>query len=215
MSHLIPIVEKAFKNAEQNSSKIDEGILSIDGMSGAKTRHFYNNLISCMSESGDTRYLEIGTWRGSTVCAAMCNNNATVICIDNWCEFGGPKEEFLTNFNRYKGSNKAFFIENDCFKIDISILPKFNIYLYDGGHSYQEHYNALVYYYNTLEDEFIYMVDDWNWNWIRDATRKVISDLQLQVVYDREIRITYDNSVSKDKEGWWNGIAVFILKKTR
>jgi hypothetical protein len=31
----------------------------------------------------DTRYLEIGVWKGSTVCSAMFNNNAFIYCIVN------------------------------------------------------------------------------------------------------------------------------------
>lgn len=87
----------------------------MDGMSGTKTRHFYNNLLNYQ----DARYLEIGTWKGSSVCSAMCGNKGTIVCIDNWCQFGGPKEEFLTNFYKHKGDNNAIFIENDCYKIDV------------------------------------------------------------------------------------------------
>jgi hypothetical protein len=59
----------------------------------------------------------------------MCGNKAKVVCIDNWSEFDGPKNAFLVNFNTYKGENDATFIEQDCFKVDISQLPKFNIYI--------------------------------------------------------------------------------------
>ena len=120
------LVEKAFKNAENNISKITNDIINMEGMSGKKTRHFYNNLLN----TEDARYLEIGTWKGSSVCSAMCNNKAKVICIDNWSEFGGPKNEFLINFEKFKGKNDATFIENDCYKVDVSILPNFNIYMY-------------------------------------------------------------------------------------
>ena len=106
-SELKQHVEYAFEKAEKNESKITEGILNMDGMSGKKTRHFYNNLLNKV----DARYLEIGTWKGSSVCSAMCGNKGKVICIDNWSEFGGPKDEFLTNFNLYKGENDARFIE--------------------------------------------------------------------------------------------------------
>lgn len=53
------IIENAFENAEKNISKINDEILHIDGMSGKKTRHFYNNLLNIE----DARYLEIGTWK--------------------------------------------------------------------------------------------------------------------------------------------------------
>lgn len=104
-------IENAFSNAERGVSKITLDIKDMDGMTGTKTRHFYNNLL----DIEDARYLEIGTWKGSSVCSAMCGNKAKVVCIDNWSEFGGPKGVFLDNFKKHKGENDATFIESDCF----------------------------------------------------------------------------------------------------
>jgi hypothetical protein len=39
------IIETAFQNAENNISKITNDIIEMEGMSGIKTRHFYNNLL--------------------------------------------------------------------------------------------------------------------------------------------------------------------------
>jgi hypothetical protein len=205
-------IETAFQNAEKNISKITNDIISMEGMSGIKTRHFYNNLLNIK----DARYLEIGSWKGSSVCSAMCENKATVICIDNWSEFGGPKSEFLVNFKKFKGENEATFIENDCYNIDVSILPKFNIYMYDGNHTEESHYKALQHYYNCLDDIFIFIVDDWNWEHVRNGTIKSIQELNLKVLYEKEIRLTWDNSITPEPElsnNWWNGIYVAILQK--
>lgn len=206
-STYIDIVNNSFILAEQNRSLIDIGILQMSGMSGSKTRHFYNNICSYP----DIKYLEIGTWKGSTVCSAMCNNNNTVVCIDNFNQFDGPKEEFLNNFNKYKGLNNALFIEGDCFQIDKSSLPKFNIYLYDGDHEYQDHYKALEYYIDIMDDMFVFIIDDWNWEKIRNGTKDAIKDLGLNIVYHKEIFTTHLNDV--DYTGWWNGICVYILSK--
>jgi hypothetical protein len=184
----------------------------MEGMSGTKTRHFYNNLLN----TEDARYLEIGTWKGSSVCSAMCGNKANVICIDNWSEFGGPKSEFLVNFEKFKGENNATFIENDCYKVDVSVLPKFNIYMYDGNHTNEGHYNALLHYYSCLDDVFIFIVDDWNWKDVRDGTINSIKNLNLKVLYEKEVRLTWDNSHTpepKARDTWWNGIYVAILQK--
>lgn len=205
-------IETAFENAEKGESKITDGILNMEGMSGKKTRHLYNNLLN----KDDARYLEIGTWKGSSVCSAMCGNKAKVVCIDNWSEFGGPKHEFITNFNTYKGENEARFIEQDCFKVDISLLPKFNIYMYDGNHTKDSHYRALVHYYDCLDNTFVFIVDDWNWQDVRNGTHESIKLLNLSVLYEREIRLTTDNSHTSPqlaKETWHNGIYVAILKK--
>jgi len=210
-------IETSFENAENCESKITDEILYMQGMSGQNTRHFYNNLLN----KDDARYLEIGTWKGSSVCSAMCGNKAKVLCIDNWSEFGGPKNEFLEKFNKYKGENDASFLEQDCFKVDVSQLPKFNIYLYDGEHSQDSHYKALVHYYECLDDMFVFIVDDWNWPHIRNGTYDSFKRLELDVLYEREIR-TWESQTDDEKpivisEGkqrqWHNGIYVAILQK--
>jgi hypothetical protein len=206
------LIDTAFENAENNISKINDEIIKMQGMSGTKTRHFYNNLLN----TEDARYLEIGTWKGSSVCSAMCGNKAKVVCIDNWSEFGGPKEEFLQNFNNFKGLNDAFFIEKDCFNVDINLLSKFNIYMYDGNHTNESHYKALTHYYNCLDDIFIFIVDDWNWKDVREGTKKSIEQLNFKVLYEKEIRLTWDDSVTPEpqlSQNWWNGIYVAILQK--
>lgn len=211
------LIDTAFLNAENNISKITNDIIAMEGMSGIKTRHFYNNLLN----TEDARYLEIGTWKGSSVCSAMCNNKAKVVCIDNWSEFvfknkKSPKFEFTQNFEKFKGQNDATFIENDCFKVNVSLLPKFNIFMYDGNHTDESHYKALLHYYDCLDDIFIFIVDDWNWSDVRTGTLKSIQKLKLKVLYEKQIRLTWDNSHTPQplaKDTWWNGIYVAILQK--
>jgi hypothetical protein len=205
-------IEKSLEDAENYKSKITDEIINMEGATGHKTRHFYNNIVNIE----DARYLEIGTWKGSSVCSAMYNNKANVVCIDNWSQGGGPKEEFLENFKKFKGENNALFIENDCFTLNISTLPKFNIYMYDGCHAYQSHSNALTYYYNCLDDIFIYIVDDWNWKDVREGTYDGIKKCNLKVLYEKEIRLTNDDSHTPTPiatSTWWNGICVYILQK--
>jgi hypothetical protein len=201
---------KFIDNAENGISKLNDTLLNMEGMSGKKTRHFYNNLLSL----NDARYLEIGTWKGSSVCSAMFGNEAKVVCIDNWKEFGGPKDEFLKNFETYKGNNDASFIEQDCFKVDVKKLPKFNIYMYDGGHSYKDHFNALTHYIDSMDSLFIFIVDDWNWERVRRGTFDSLKN--LNVIYSKEIRTSQNESVPSQPDlsnNWWNGIGIFLLKK--
>jgi hypothetical protein len=205
----------SLENADSYKSKITDEIIHMEGATGKKTRHFYNNLLSM----DDSRYLEIGTFKGSSVCSAMCGNNALVYCIDHWNEsYTGSLyiDEFFSNFEKYKGINEAHFIKNDCFAVDVSTLPKFNIYMYDGDHSYNSHFNALVHFINCLDDIFIYIVDDWNWEDVRNGTFKSIQHLNLKILYEKEIRLTNDNSHTPEREAkdtWWNGMYIVILQK--
>ncbi len=208
------LIRASFKNADAGISKIDRYLVYMPGMTGTKTRHLYNNLLTM----DDARYLEIGTWKGSSVCSAMCGNKAKVTCIDNWSEFDGPKEEFLVNYNKYKGENDANFIEGDCYKIDVNTFSKYNIYLYDGNHTDESHYKALLHFYNCLDDIFIYIVDDWNWDDVRNGTTKAIEKLGLKVLYERDIRLTWDNTHTPSpfaNRTWWNGIYIAILQKKK
>ena len=206
---MIDKLELFFENAENGISKIDENLKLMEGMSGVKTRHFYNNLLTIEG----SRYLEIGTWKGSSVCSAMCGNLGSVVCIDNWSEFNGPKDVFLENFEKYKGRNDAKYIESDCFLLDITTIGKFNIYMYDGNHSYDSHYKSLTYFIDAMDDEFILIVDDWNWIDVQKATMNSIKDLNLNVIWSKEIKLNNEGDTTHDKEGWWNGISVFLIKK--
>jgi hypothetical protein len=213
-------IDKAFDDAEAGQSKLIPEIFALRGMTGVKTRHFYNNLISQCANNGDARYLEIGTYKGSSVCSAMYNNEAKVLCIDNWSEFGNNKNEFLHNFDLYRGKNDAAFIEGDCYKINVNKLAEihgnFNIYLYDGNHSAINHYLSLIHYYPVLDDIFIYIVDDWNWHDVREGTRTALKKLNLNVLYEKEVRLTWDNShtpMPVAAKSWWNGIYIAVLKK--
>jgi hypothetical protein len=90
--------------------------------------------------------------------------------------------------------------------------------MYDGDHSYENHYKALLHYYDCLDDMFIFIVDDWNWKEVRDGTYDSIRKLNLKILYETEIRLTWDNShtfMPLAKDTWWNGIFIAILEKQK
>jgi len=216
-------IEKSINNAENEISKLSDELFNIEGMTGRKTKHFYNNLL----EFENSNYLEIGCYKGSSTCSALYNNNANVTCIDNWHDFllnelhnnvssKPPINEFLQNIEKYKGNNNVLFFNEDCFTVDINKLNNFNIYLYDGDHSYASQYNALKYYIDKMEDIFIYLVDDWNDEPVRQGTYDAIRDLNLKNLWSHEIRLTDNNTHTPSEiahKTWWNGIYICILQK--
>ncbi len=208
-NYLLDNILVSLKKTDNYESKITDEILEMEGMSGKKTRHFYNNICSM----NGARYLEIGTWKGSSLCSAMCNNNMTCVAIDNFHQYGGPKEEFMANFNKFKGLNNATFIEKSCWDVNVNTIGPFNIYMYDGSHRAECHFKALNHYLDCLDNEFIYLVDDWNWKDVRRGTMKAIKDNNLTVLYKKEIRCNDHPGIQKSKNDWHNGIAIFILKK--
>ncbi|WP_349318026.1 hypothetical protein [Chitinophaga sp. MM2321] len=169
-------------------------------MSSPRIWHLLNNLVQ-------GAYLEIGTWKGSTLIAALYGKQIRATAIDDFSQFGGPHKEFLANT-----ANLTFaFLNGDCFNtLQIEAVGEGNeYYFYDGGHTEQDQYNALVMYIGKMAGEFVYIVDDWNHEPARTGTRKAIADLQLHVIEEHEL-FTPGNG---HRETWWNGIAIFRLRK--
>ena len=216
-------LQRSIENAEKGKSKLIDELYNICGMTGKTTKRFYNNLL----ELEGSRYLEIGCYKGSSTCSALYKNKANLVCIDSWHDFllnelhnkissTTPINEFLSNIQKYKGENNITFYNEDCFKIDTGKLGKFNMYLYDGDHSYQSQYNALKYFIHTMDDIFIYVVDDWNDEPVRSGTFDAIRDLKLENVWSHTIRLTFNNTHTPADiahETWWNGCYMCILKK--
>jgi hypothetical protein len=220
MINLIEHTKNCIELAELYQSKLNNSTESplicnktINGLIGEKTQHFYNNLLSI----DGIKYLEIGCWQGASTFAAMYDNATDIVVIDNWSEFGG-KLEFKENFDKYVGSNRVVVYDDDSFLINTSNLPNnFNIYMYDGNHSVSSQYYALTYYINNLDNEFIYIVDDWNWGDVREGTHMAIQDLGLNILYSKEMRFTIDNTHTPHNDAyknWWNGIGIFVLSKS-
>ena len=214
-------VVKSYYGAFMSRSKIDpntpdgKDILNYQGMSGTKTRHLYNNLL----EVPDAKYLEIGTWYGSSSISAIYKNKVDALFIDNWSQFNGDRKIFQNVIEKYitKDSN-CKLLERDCWKVNLDRIQKdFNIYLYDGGHTEEDHYQALNYYYNNLDDVFIFIVDDWCWPEVRNGTWRAIREKNLNVRFIQESFLSPEELAGfpnhKGKETWWNGVSIFVLQK--
>ena len=49
-------------------------------------------------------------------------------------------------------------------------LVNINIYLYDGPHHFEDHFDGIKLVQPALEKKFILIVDDWNWDQVRNGT---------------------------------------------
>ena len=209
------LFDALIKTLESETNKLSD-ILNIEGMSGRKYRQLINEIISSMP---DPHYLEIGSWAGSTACSAMYRNKVKVLCIDNWSQFGGPKEEFLRNVNATLSPDITFaFIEKDFRQVNYRDIGQFNIFLFDGPHTESDQYDGVRLPQPALNDTFLLIVDDWNWIDVRLGTFRAIADEKLQILFAIEIRTTHDNSLPTRLykcSDWHNGYFFCICRKDR
>ncbi len=203
-------VQESIGKALNDISKLDSEILSVEGLSSNKVRHFLNNL--CSLEN--TRYLEIGVWQGSTFISSLYKNNniEEAVAIDNWSQFNVSDGPFFNNTSNYLKDSSSFnFYDEDSFAIDISKLfkNKVNIYFYDGDHTEEAQRLAFEYYDQILDDIFIAVVDDYNHIPAQIGTQKAFKNLNYQVLKEWVLPARYN----EDSENWWNGLYVAIVQK--
>jgi hypothetical protein len=210
------LLDLAIKRAFAIDHKLPRLVLDMEGMSGRKYRYLINNLIASIP---DARYLEVGTWAGSTACAAMFGNKVKVTCIDNWSQFGGPRDKFIENTNNCRSEMTNFrFIESDFREVNYQDIGKYNVYLFDGPHEYEDQRDGLLLALPALDEETIFIVDDWNWPFVREGTFRALRECGLEIVYSAEIRSTQDDnhpvkSHQKDSD-WHNGYFLCVLRKS-
>jgi hypothetical protein len=205
-------VKAAFEAARLGESWIDPAVLEIDGMSGRKYRQFINNLIRGLP---DPRYLEIGSWKGSTLCAAINRNRVHALAIDNWSQFDGPRVEFHANLARFVTPQVAVaVVESDFRQVAFAGLGRFNVYLFDGPHEYQDQFDAIRLARPALDPEFVLIVDDWNWQAVREGTLRALAACGMDVTFSLEIRTSLDGSHGEpwgQHGDWHNGYFIAVV----
>lgn len=215
---LVEHVKEAFAKAEREESKLPPEIYQgglhrdgkLQGMSSPRVRHLLNNL--CDFEG--VRYLEIGTYLGSTLIAAATNNEGIFAAIDNfqWNHGKAENTEITTrqaldeNLTRFEMKDKVHFVDAKCWEVDKSQLPSpFNVYFYDGDHSHECQKKALLEFIDLLADEFIFVVDDWqeSGNNVPSGTYKGIKEGGFEILYEMEA----------PNGAYHMGLGIFVLKK--
>lgn len=209
----IKLIEDSLLKVELGLRNLPSDIHTYTGYSGSYTREFYNRICSTPNCS----YLEIGTWYGSSSISALYGNTVNATFIDNWSQFGGNKNILINALEKYKGNSTYRLVEGDCWKVDTTQLPQYDVYLYDGAHTYSDQYNAIVKYYDCLKNNCIIMVDDWNWPDVQNGTRDGFKKVGANIIYSKEIVLPKSDTIGmpnhKGKNTWWNGIGIFVISK--
>ena len=213
-SPLADKLQKATISALELDHKLPHSVRLMSGMSGKKYRYLINNLISFLS---DARYLEIGSWKGSTACAAMHGNKCKVTCIDNWSHHGTNNQDFFDNTKASLSDDIEFtVIEKDFRQVDYSNIGKYNVYFFDGPHEEIDQYDGVVLAQPALDFEYILIVDDYNFDRVRKGTQSAIKDLNLKVLAELTVLSSIDNdtpTVHHEKSEWHNGYYIAVIRK--
>jgi hypothetical protein len=199
-------VTEALFSTYRGASKLPDEILTVEGYSSFLVRRLLNNLC----DFDGCRYVEVGTWQGATALSASYLNRGSFKAIDNFSEFGGPREVCLRNRERWRGQCHFELIDADVWSYDIGSLGPANVYFYDGGHTEEDQYKAFTRFDGILTDPFIAIVDDWNWKQVRTGTRRAFAELRYDVLAMWNLYSPGNCTIN----GWWNGLFLAVISRT-
>lgn len=154
--------------------------------------------------SSDHAFVNVGVWQGYTMFAAMVGNeDKTCIAVDNFSEFGGPKQAFCENFEQYRSpQHRAYEMGYRNYFAQEHQQP-IGFYVYDGEHSYENQLKGLQTAEPYFADDCIILVDDTNYDEVQAGT----NDFIAQSSHDYEV-IFEQNTYCNSHPTFWNGIMI-------
>ena len=154
-------------------------------------------------------YVNVGVWTGYSLIAGLLgNNDQRVIGVDNFSQFGGPKEEAFNKFNSFKCSNHHL-VEMDYRDYFASTHQgDIGVYFYDGDHDYDNQINGLAAAEPFFSPNCLILVDDTNMFDPRQATFDFLeqSKHSYEILMDQPTAGNYHPT-------FWNGL--MVIQRTK
>lgn len=185
----------------QERSKTALGpLLDIPRMSTFAIAAIINRGVAELSE--EHAFVNVGVWNGFTLLAGMTSNREKLcIGVDNFTEFGGPREEFLERFNARRSAKHSFYDMD--YRKYFSTLHKDPIgyYVYDASHDYESQLTGLRLAEPFFADGCTILVDDTNLSAPRQAAMDFVarSKSRYDVILDR-------TTCRNGHPTFWNGV---------
>lgn len=154
----------------------------------------------------DQVYLNIGVWHGFTLLAGMLAGPGKIcIGVDNFSEWGGPREDFTHRFRQFKGPDHRFCEADYVTYFRRLHREAIGVYLFDGPHREIDQSRGLELAHPFIAPGGLVFVDDSNEVRVKAPT--------LAFVHNHpEYRLIADfTTASNTHPTWWNGL--MILKK--
>ena len=152
----------------------------------------------------DQAFVNVGVWHGFTFLAAVAGNaDRRCVGIDDFSQFGGPRDAFSERFERHRGPLHEF--HDTDFRDYFARAPRrpIGVYLYDGDHSYKNQLGGLRAAEPSLADGCLVVVDDTNWDEPRQATLDFIAASREAYELVADLRTSGEGHPTL-----WNGMIV-------
>jgi len=149
-------------------------------------------------------FVNVGVWNGFTFLAGLSGNaNQRCIGVDNFSQFGGPREEFLQRFQQFRSAAHEFHDLDYQLYFNTVHHDPIGVYMYDGEHSYDNQLRGLRVAEPFFAPNCIIFVDDTNTVPARRAT------LDFMAQSEAGYRLLLDQSTGNNcHPTLWDGLMV-------
>ena len=183
-----------------------------------ETMEILNYITSECLDEGES-YLEIGTFMGTSLIAALKENEVRAHVIDplqDVTAIGTTYDLWNQALVKFGIQDRVTLHRTSCETLDESTLPKVGLYYYDGNHDSGHSYEGLKKFEKTLSDVSIIMVDCYHI--IGGHSQRVFPGHQLDINYpvktdvDRWLAET-PNATLETVTSWWHGQAIITYQR--
>jgi predicted O-methyltransferase YrrM len=158
----------------------------------------------------DEIYVEVGSLRGTSLIAAMLENDGKeFVAIDDFSMGGASREELERNLTKF-GGESATILEGDAFELlkgGALAGRRVGVYYYDAAHTYEEQLAGLRLIEPHLADEALLVVDDTDWDFVAAATSDYLAAQPAA-----RLLLSIDGKGS-DRPQWWEGVQVLAWRR--
>ncbi|HXG05386.1 MAG TPA: class I SAM-dependent methyltransferase [Candidatus Binatia bacterium] len=178
------------------------GLCRIPRMSTFAVGALINRAVAGMPP--DRVFVNVGVWHGFTLLAGMAGNPDRVcIGVDNFSEFGGPREAFLARFHALRSPRHRFYdLDYRDYFAHVHSEP-IGVYLYDGDHAYQHQLEGLRLAEPYFAPGTRVFIDDTNADDPRRATLDFVAGSRWawRMIFDRR-------TAQNGHPTLWNGLMI-------
>jgi hypothetical protein len=181
-------------------------VMGMARMSTFAVAALINHAVAALPEGH--AYVNVGVWHGFTLLAGMAGQpQQRCVGIDDFSQFGGPRQGFLERFNARRGPAHSFHDGDYRDYFRRVHMGAIGFYLYDGAHSYDHQIEGLRAAEQFFAPECYVLIDDVNWAAPRRAALDFIASSS------RRYEMVLDRSTAHNKHPtFWNGL--MLLRST-
>ena len=183
----------------EDVSRYEAVLDDVPGLAKANNLALLNVAVRCLG-AGEA-YLEVGTFRGTSLIGAALGNDGQFVALDNWSMAEGSREQLDANLARY--GVRATILEGDAFETLRNGVPApVGAYYYDNGHEYEQQVEGLRLAEQYLASPALMIVDDTDW----ERVERAVDDYVAQ--QPRATEIFRVDGKDRGHPEWWEGMRV-------